>query len=194
MKEPQITSPRGQFHKVFRSHPHLPPPLRPPLMVLLLLLIVLLMAPHGLAADSCDLSDFKNDPEYRYEQPPKRYLFHKDTQEHLTLRLETSQRTSHRITTAIFKIFIKEILNFQNVEIVHVNDEEFNGWTITNRSISPTIEIPTTMLNLEVWLPPGTVESSGSEEVDKGSQGSGGRFGWYISNQSIGQNDCITDH
>lgn len=151
------------------------------------------MAPHGLAADSCDLSDFKTDPDYRYEKPPQRYLFHKNTQEQLTLTLETSQRTSHRITTAIFKIFIKEILNFQDVEVVHVNDEEFKGWEITYQETN-MIEIPTTMLNLEVWLPPGTVETSGSEEVDKGSQGSGGRFGWYISNHSIGQNDCITDH
>ncbi|CAL4139774.1 unnamed protein product, partial [Meganyctiphanes norvegica] len=218
-------SPRGHFRQVFRSHPPLPPPLRPPLMLLLLLLIVLLMAPYGLASGNCDLSNFKNDRRFMYEKPPMRYLFHKNTQEQLTITLETSQRTSQRITTAIFEIFLKELLNYQDVEVVHVNDEEFNGWTIINQKMNEKssksnyenkaaykaeydnmsdslfddksiseVKIPRTMINLEVWLPPGTVETSGADEVDKGSQGSGGRFGWYVSNHSIGQNDCITDH
>jgi len=116
--------------------------------------------------------------------------------------LATSDRITHRMATAIFRIFLSEKVGYQNVTIVNYN----TNWTTDSafeRPIQSSYpmecnkdEFKTGMINLEVWKPPSyeATQNIGGT-VNCGSQGSGGRFGWYVTNGSLAtDHGDITDH
>jgi hypothetical protein len=68
------------------------------------------------------------------EVNPKRY-FHYEGQM-LDLRLEVSGRITHRLTTAIFKLFLQEVLGYPFVTTVE-EDDHFNTTCTVQRLSGP---------------------------------------------------------
>lgn len=131
--------------------------------------------------------------------PPPKYVYDKWQQRQLALTLDTSQRLSHQLATAVVKILFEEGLGYQNVTINHYEEDAFNLTEALERLTSPSRKdngsrIPTAMINLEVWLPPTFTEEDSTTKSDCGSHASGSRFGWYVSNNSYTQTEIITDH
>ncbi|KAF2360714.1 Serine-threonine/tyrosine-protein kinase catalytic domain [Trinorchestia longiramus] len=117
---------------------------------------------------------------------PKKYIFDAKTQVVLELSLATSERVSHRLGTAIFKILLSEKVGYQNVTLV-----KYENWS----NVSDFSRDNKSMIDLEVWIPPGSYVNQGTSTVNCGSQGSGGRFGWYVTNSSdFKTHGLITDH
>lgn len=65
---------------------------------------------------------------------PTPYIHYMD--QHTSIIVQTSDRTLHRLSTEIFKIFIEEMIGFGKVDIV-THDEEFDTKEVVNR-LSPT--------------------------------------------------------
>nr|XP_045615701.1 uncharacterized protein LOC123768923 isoform X1 [Procambarus clarkii]XP_045615702.1 uncharacterized protein LOC123768923 isoform X1 [Procambarus clarkii]XP_045615703.1 uncharacterized protein LOC123768923 isoform X1 [Procambarus clarkii]XP_045615704.1 uncharacterized protein LOC123768923 isoform X1 [Procambarus clarkii] len=131
--------------------------------------------------------------------PPPRYVYDKREQRQLALTLDTSQRLSHQLTTAVVKILLEEGLGYQNVSISHYEEDSFNLTKALERLNATSRNgnggtIPIAMINLEVWQPPSSREEDRIARSDCGSHSSGSRFGWYVSNNSYTQTDHITDH
>jgi hypothetical protein len=68
------------------------------------------------------------------EVNPKRY-FHYEGQM-LDLRLEVSRRITHRLATAVFKLFLQEVLGYPFVTIVE-EDDHFNTTHTMQRLSGP---------------------------------------------------------
>lgn len=68
------------------------------------------------------------------EVNPKRY-FNSEGQM-LDLRLEVSERITHRLITAIFKLFLQEVLGYPYVTIVE-EDDHFNFTHTVQRLSGP---------------------------------------------------------
>ncbi|KAK3874047.1 hypothetical protein Pcinc_020983 [Petrolisthes cinctipes] len=135
---------------------------------------------------------------YSKNLPPKRYLYHKWTQKELVITLDTSQRLSHQLATALAKILLQEGLGYQNVTVKHYPNT-FNYTQALDRlkpdhSSAPNNGIPEAMFNMEVWVPPTSSDDKISSESDCGKHASGGRFGWYVSRNSYTEAGVITDH
>jgi hypothetical protein len=71
------------------------------------------------------------------EVNPKRY-FNSEGQM-LDLRLEVSERITHRLITAIFKLFLQEVLGYPYVTIVK-EDDHFNITHTVQRLSGPFTE------------------------------------------------------
>lgn len=130
-------------------------------------------------------------------EPPPKYVYDKSEQLQVPLTLDTSQRLSHQLTTAVVKILLEEGLGYQNVTIIKYEEDSFNSEIALSRLKSPSkhkSKPPTAMINLEVWLPPRFLEEDNIVKMDCGSHASGSRFGWYISNNSYTQTEQIMDH
>ncbi|PNF24218.1 hypothetical protein B7P43_G15826 [Cryptotermes secundus] len=116
------------------------------------------------------------------EVNPKRY-FYSDGQM-LDLRLEVSGRVTHRLATAVFKLFLQEVLGYSSVTIVE-EDDHFNITHIVQRLSGPltSLTVPSSMVNLEVWIAPDTnlIEFTNAYQVkDCGAVAPAGRFGWFV--------------
>ncbi|XP_047475227.1 atrial natriuretic peptide receptor 2-like isoform X2 [Penaeus chinensis] len=130
-------------------------------------------------------------------EPPPKYVYDKSEQLQVPLTLDTSQRLSHQLTTAVVKILLEEGLGYQNVTIIRYEEDSFNSEIALSRLKSPykhKSKPPRAMINLEVWLPPRFLEEDNIVKMDCGSHASGSRFGWYISNNSYTQTEQIMDH
>ncbi|XP_069698476.1 uncharacterized protein [Periplaneta americana] len=119
------------------------------------------------------------------EVNPKRY-FHSEGQM-LDLRLEVSERVTHRLATAIFKLFLQEVLGYPYVNIVE-EDDNYNMTHTVQRLSGPftDLAVPSSMVNLEVWVPPNTnlIEFTDAYHVkDCGTTAPPGRFGWFVPTQ-----------
>ncbi|KAL7648141.1 UNVERIFIED_CONTAM: hypothetical protein RMT77_000042 [Armadillidium vulgare] len=121
---------------------------------------------------------------------PKRYIID-NTQVTMPLTIADSQRISHRLTNAIFKKFLEEVVGYQEVKLVP-HDDIMNP-EITHPHL-PGEQTPSTLVNVEVWIPPGFSDQEGYYMVDRGSQGTGGRFGWYVSKGKSINHRYIVDH
>jgi hypothetical protein len=72
------------------------------------------------------------------EVSPKRY-FNSEGQM-LDLRLEVSQRITHRLITAIFKLFLQEVLGYPYVTMVE-EDDHFNVTYTVQRLSGPLTKL-----------------------------------------------------
>ncbi|XP_013388416.1 uncharacterized protein LOC106157335 [Lingula anatina] len=136
---------------------------------------------------------------------PKRHLYYKNGD--LPIRLESSNRVSHKLANHILKILLEEKVNYQKVEIKDASDP-MNPTKILNRisgcvdsNCSRRQDIPETMVNIEVWMPAGfNMEpwADNDHVKDCGPLGPVGRYGWYLPNFFVKQNwiqrNLITDH
>lgn len=116
-----------------------------------------------------------------------RYPYHKNSP--FTIKIDTSNRITHQLSSHVFRIFLHEVLGYSRVEVSYY-DDYFNVLSTVDRlSESENVSIPLATINLEVWMPPDfdtiQVESTKSVE-DCGNVASiGGRFGWFIPNDLI---------
>ncbi|XP_067007078.2 uncharacterized protein [Anabrus simplex] len=142
-----------------------------------LLMVALLAALSTTAAASRCLTDVE-------EVNPKRFLHYRG--QILTIRLETSGRLTHRLSTHVFRIFLEEVLGYPNITIVQHKDN-FNESQAVERLRGGLGEdqssIPSSTVNLEVWLPPQmdiAVFANLFHVKDCGNVSPPGRFGWFI--------------
>ncbi|XP_068222552.1 uncharacterized protein [Palaemon carinicauda] len=134
--------------------------------------------------------------------PPAKYVYDKTLQRQLALTLDSSQRISHRISTAVVKILLEEGLGYQDVTINNYVEDTFDYEKALDRlrvvlmnGNGTYSNVPTAMINVEVWLPPSSMGEDIAAKVDCGSHASGSRFGWYVTNSSrTGPKELITDH
>ncbi|KAJ8686553.1 hypothetical protein QAD02_022347 [Eretmocerus hayati] len=119
------------------------------------------------------------------EVNPKR-MVRKDGQ-NLDILFEVSQRVSQRLSTAVTKIFLQEVLGYPNVVIVEKEDG-FNVNATFHRLSNSLINarnslIPESIVNMEVWIPTYVdilplIDSHDVSQV--GMVTSPGHFGWFI--------------
>jgi hypothetical protein len=69
------------------------------------------------------------------EVNPKRY-FHSGGKV-LELRIEVSHRISHHLSTAVFKIFLQEVLGYQHVKVVKESEDTSDVNLIVHRLSGP---------------------------------------------------------
>ncbi|KAJ8916169.1 hypothetical protein NQ315_016308 [Exocentrus adspersus] len=112
---------------------------------------------------------------------PKKYFHLKGKS--LAIKLETSKRITHRLTTELFYIFIKEVLGYSKIE-VNVREDDFQIEPVIERLSDyyhQTVSEPPATINLEVWVRPDYDTTNASQFVDEcGTVGPPGRFGWFI--------------
>lgn len=105
--------------------------------------------------------------------------------------LESSSRVTHQLSTAIFKIFLEEVLNYKRVvirempNIIDNNTASIGRLTVDSETETGDEEDPTPiMINVEVWTPPQFDQSYFVDEC--GKIANPGRIGWFIpANLSI---------
>ncbi|XP_046384645.1 uncharacterized protein LOC124154916 [Ischnura elegans] len=168
----------SQFHSLLSPQLQIPPmrecPWRAEMLVFVIPLVVLLVASP--AAPRC-LEDYP-------VVSPARFFNYEGELRNITL--EVSNLGAQRLTTEIFKIFLEEVLGYPYVSTVE-QEEHFNAEGAFQRLAGPVDEdralVPSTMVNLEVWVPPNVDASSwsasGSVE-EAGLIGPPGRFGWFV--------------
>ncbi|EFX88537.1 hypothetical protein DAPPUDRAFT_310745 [Daphnia pulex] len=122
-------------------------------------------------------------------QKPARSFLHDNKA--LELRLEASDRVTHQLSTAVFAIFVREVLGYRNVTVTKRRDA-FNVSAVLSRmagcsnpincdsaELQSESFVPETMINLEVWVPLGynmeQWSTSGNLE-ECGLLGPGGRY------------------
>ncbi|XP_046448251.1 receptor-type guanylate cyclase gcy-5-like [Daphnia pulex] len=131
-------------------------------------------------------------------QKPARSFLHDNKA--LELRLEASDRVTHQLSTAVFAIFIREVLGYRNVTVTKRRDA-FNVSAVLSRmagcsnpincdsaELQSESFVPETMINLEVWVPLGynMEQWSASGNLEEcGLLGPGGRFGWFMPQWTI---------
>ncbi|KAK8378937.1 hypothetical protein O3P69_009579 [Scylla paramamosain] len=178
--------------------PHRTPPFLPQLVggrsllapvLLLLLLVVYSCCLLPARADHC-MGLAKNGKSL----PPRRYLYHPWRQQELPIKLDTSERLSHQLATALTKILLQEGLGYQNVTITQYPSTFDHNRVLGRLKSHSQNEIPEVMLNMEVWIPPTVSDLNITAESDGGKHASGGRFGWFVSKNSSTQPGIITDH
>ncbi|KAG0710468.1 Insulin-like peptide receptor [Chionoecetes opilio] len=154
----------------------------------LLLLLLLCGCLHAAEAEKC-----MRLKENGKSLPPQRYLYDSWKQQELPIKLDTSERLSHQLATALTKILLQEGLGYQNVTITQYSNTFNHNWVLS-RLKSTGHAIPEAMLNMEVWIPPTANDLNITAESDCGKHASGGRFGWFVSKNSSNAPGVITDH
>lgn len=115
------------------------------------------------------------------EVHPKKYYSHNGTSLNITILV--SDRLTHRLTTQVFYIFLKEVLGYTQVELVQYDDNfqvESVIEKLTDYSDLIRAGVPPAMIDLEVWVPP-EYDTFKVELIDEcGSVAPPGRFGWFV--------------
>ncbi|EFA03677.1 hypothetical protein TcasGA2_TC013779 [Tribolium castaneum] len=121
---------------------------------------------------------------------PKTHVYY--LAQHTNIIIQTSERTLHKLSTEILKIYLEEVSGFAKVDIL-VDDDNFEVDTavkkLSSRYLNVTDLFPPAMIDLEVWIPPGhdLLNSEDTHLVkDLGDVGPLGRFGWFIPGQLDG--------
>lgn len=169
----------------------MPPASRPGLALAaplapLLLLLLLLGLPSEAAAERC----LKSVP---VVSPPRFLLVGGEPTD---IRLETSRRrVTHRLITHVFRTFLVEVLGYDAVNIVYVDDSSFNTTSVVNRiggaESARDARSPPSMVNLEVWTrPDDNLAQWWSEHsmnvMEMGPITTPGRFAWFVPRFSPG--------
>ncbi|XP_029161523.1 receptor-type guanylate cyclase gcy-5-like [Nylanderia fulva] len=119
------------------------------------------------------------------EVNPKRVIHHEGR--FLNIQFEVSRRVTQRLTSEIMKIFLTEVMGYSDIGIID-KDDKFNASEVFERlSEKPTYNehriVPTTMVNMEVWIPPQQDTSpllSKYNVKECGSIAPPGYFGWFV--------------
>lgn len=135
-----------------------------------LLLIKLTLFSLAISDDGRCLTDYP-------EVHPKKY-FHLEGRS-LDIVIETSERVTHQLSTWVFYYFIKEVLGYSKIKIIHKPDD-FQIENVIDRLTDRISTVASTTINLEVWIPP-DYDTYVTEFVKEcGSVSPPGRFGWFI--------------
>ncbi|KAE8743927.1 NeuroparsinReceptor [Frankliniella occidentalis] len=160
--------------------------------VVLLLVLGPALGPSPVLAERC-LTDY---PE---ENPPRFLLVGGEPTD---LRLETSRRRlTHRLITHVFRTFLLEVLGYDAVKVVYVEDSGFNTTRVVNRiggaDLGEDARSPRSMVNLEVWTgPDDSLAQWWSEHsmnvLEAGPVTNPGRFAWFVPRDGRGELSDLT--
>ncbi|XP_045472774.1 uncharacterized protein LOC123679301 isoform X2 [Harmonia axyridis] len=114
----------------------------------------------------------------------KRYPYYKNSP--VTIKIDTSDRISHKLNSHAFMIFAQEVLGYPRMELSYFEDH-FNIFdTVDRLGDQVQTNIPKATINLEVWVSPDkdTIDMESLQRVEDCGNvaNTGGRFGWFIPN------------
>ncbi|CAH1133811.1 unnamed protein product [Ceutorhynchus assimilis] len=97
----------------------------------------------------------------------------------LEIKIETSHRVTHQLSTWVFYYFIKEVLGYTKIKIIYRPDN-FEVQDVIKRLTDLNSDIAKSTINLEVWIPPDYDTYVTDFVKECGSLSPPGRFGWFI--------------
>ncbi|XP_064467335.1 atrial natriuretic peptide receptor 2-like [Ornithodoros turicata] len=137
--------------------------------------------------------------------PTKRILYVKGQRHNIVV--EVSRRPTHKIVSHMFKIMVEELLGYEGVELRTFNTfdakQSLRRIAGCDKLSNCTKEdyIPEVMINLELWMGPGSSLEPwlGTGRVlDCGPLGPIGRSGWFMSMKTVDkfwtENRILLDH
>ncbi|KAH1013429.1 atrial natriuretic peptide receptor 2 [Dendroctonus ponderosae] len=135
----------------------------------LLLMSLVFIAAASSNTDRC-LTDYP-------EVNPKKYFDYNGTS--LEIKIETSDRMTHQLSTWVFYYFIKEVVGYAKIKVVHERDD-FQTMDVLRRMTDTYVLVANTTINLEVWISPDYDTYVTDLVKECGSVSPPGRFGWFI--------------
>lgn len=136
-----------------------------------------------------------------------RHFYHDN--EALDLKILTTERLTHQIVSTILKVFAEDVLGYNNVSLVKIQDPrlsfepevqfsnisscELKDCSDLDMKLDQRHPIPNAMVNLETWLP-ANFQVDDWQVKDLGPLGTGGRFGWYMPESFAEDSTDILDH
>ncbi|XP_014480221.1 PREDICTED: uncharacterized protein LOC106747328 [Dinoponera quadriceps] len=133
------------------------------------------------------------------EVNPKRVVVYHENKS-LNIQFDVSRRVTHRMVSEIMKIYLVEVLGYAEVTVVKKGnkfdeDEVFERLSEVLYYKSGTKarrELPETMVNMEVWIPPqqDTIPLLNRYNLREcGSVAPPGYFGWFVPEALSGSDD-----
>ncbi|XP_023163945.2 receptor-type guanylate cyclase gcy-5-like isoform X2 [Drosophila hydei] len=110
--------------------------------------------------------------------------------------LQVTSRATHQVMTRIFSIFLKEVLNYKDVQIIPLvfeNSSDPENLLRTLKYVKYYKELhQISMINLEVWAPYTIHKEPQPNIYSAGASIAPGRFSWFVprSQISIDNKDC----
>uniref|UniRef100_A0A1L8DJ23 Putative venus kinase receptor n=1 Tax=Nyssomyia neivai TaxID=330878 RepID=A0A1L8DJ23_9DIPT len=111
------------------------------------------------------------------------------------ISLQVTPRVTHQLMSRIFAIFLREVLFYENVNIIESQkfpeEIEHHRLFLGLLPLSSRVMWPEATVDLEVWMPP-DYHVIPDQVRDAGAVTSSGRFGWFIPKKFLSEHQQIT--